>query len=532
MKTLFRSTLLVLSLFNALTLTAQVPTLNSYTSASAVLFLDFDGHTVTNTSWNVYGPFACAGSGLNNTQIAEIFNRVAEDYRPFNINITTDSTKYLAAPTNKRMRVVLTTSSSWYGSGAGGVSFVGSYTWADNTPCFVFTALLGYNTKYISEAASHEAGHTLGLYHQATYNSSCVLTSEYNYGTGSGETGWAPIMGVGYYKNSTTWFNGPNPYNGCTNSQKDLDIITSNGFSYRTDDFGETFQSAPDESFSNNQFNVNGMISTPTDKDMFKFTLATTQRFRLNADPTSVGSGDAGSNLDISVQLYNGTNSIGIYNPPSALNVSIDTTLNAGTYYMRIDGVGNAYTTEYGSLGSYSLLAQESPPIILPLRRLELHGTLNGDKHQFNWIIDADEQVTEQVLEISTDSRNFNAVTQPLNADRTFSYKPNVTVPAQYRLNVTFDNGHQYYSNIITLRQTGSSARPQLISNLIYSNKIAVSSPATYSYTIYDFNGKTISTGQLTNGLNTITTNTMTRGMYMIRFANSSEQWTDKFIRQ
>jgi hypothetical protein len=532
MKTLFRSTLLVLSLFNALALTAQVPNLNSFPSASAVLFLDFDGHTVSNTSWNVYGPFACAASGLNNTQITEIFNRVAEDYRPFNINITTDSTKYLAAPTNKRMRVVLTTSSSWYGSGAGGVSFVGSYTWADNTPCFVFTALLGYNTKYISEAASHEAGHTLGLYHQATYNSSCVLTSEYNYGTGSGETGWAPIMGVGYYKNITTWYNGPNPYNGCTNSQKDLDIITSNGFSYRTDDFGETFQSAPAQSFTNNQFTVNGMISTSADKDMLKFTLATTQRFRLNADPTNVGTGDAGSDLDIAVQLYNGTNSIGFYNPSSILNVAIDTTLNAGTYYVRIESVGNEYIPQYGSLGSYTITAQQSPPIILPLRRLELHGALNGDKHQFDWIIDADEQVTQQILEISTDGRNFAPVTQAANDVRSYIYKPNFTGTAQYRLNVTFDNDHQYYSNIITLRQTGSSARPQLVSNFIYTNSIAVNSPANYSYAIYDFNGNKISSGQLTNGLNIINTNTMTRGMYMIRFANSSEQWTDKFIRQ
>jgi len=532
MKNLFRSVLIVLSLISTQAATAQVPKLSSYPSASAVLFLDFDGHTVSNTSWNYNGPIYCGASGLDNTQITEIFNRVSEDYRPFNINVTTDSTKYLAAPANRRMRVILTISSSWYGSGAGGVSFVGSFTWGDNTPCFVFTALLGYNPKYLAEAASHEAGHSFGLYHQATYNSSCVLTSEYNYGTGSGETGWAPIMGVGYYKNITTWFDGPNPYGGCTGSQKDLDIITSNGFGYRTDDFGETFSSAPAQSFANDQFALNGMITTPTDKDMVKFTLAGTKRFRLNVDPTNVGSSDAGSDLDVSVQLYNGTTSIGTYNPPAALNVAIDTTLNAGTYYILVDGVGNASTSEYGSLGSYSILAQQSPPIVLPLRRLELHGELNGDKHQFDWIIDADEQVTQQVLEISTDGRNFNPVTHPLNVERTFIYKPNVTTTAQYRLNVTFDNGRQYYSNVVTLRQTGSSARPQLVSNFISTNSILVNSPANYSYTIYDFNGKALSKGQLTNGLNTVAAMGMTRGMYIIRFENNTEQWTDKFIKQ
>jgi hypothetical protein len=532
MKNLFRSTLMLLSLISSMAITAQVPKLSSYPSASAAIFLDFDGQTVTNTSWNYNGPIYCGASGLNNTQITEIFNRVAEDYRPFNINITTDSTKYWAAPANKRMRVIITVTSAWYGNGAGGVTFINSFSWGDNTPCFVFSALLGYNTKYISEASSHEAGHSLGLYHQATYDANCVKTSDYNYGTGSGETSWAPIMGVGYYKNSTTWYNGPNPY-GCNNFQADLDIINANGFGFRPDDFGETFAAATSKSFSNNQFSEAGMISTPTDRDMFKFTLASTQRFQLSATPTNVGTQDAGSNLDISVELFNGSQtSLGVYNPPAALNVTIDTTLNAGTYYMRIDGVGNAYTSEYGSLGSYSLLAQESPPATLPLRRLELHGSSNGDKHQFDWIIDADEQVTEQILEISTDGRNFSTVTQsPVNA-RSFVYKPNVTTAVQYRLNVTFDNGKQYYSNIVTLRTTGISLRPQLVSNFINGNSIVINSPGNYSYAIYDFTGKTIAKGQLTNGSNNINASGISAGIYMIRFVTGSEQWTDKLIRQ
>ncbi|MFM7671659.1 MAG: hypothetical protein ACKO6Q_03570 [Bacteroidota bacterium] len=106
---------------------AQVPALNSYPSASAVIFLDFDGHTVDGTGWNYNGPIFCAPAGMDNTKITSIFNRVSEDYRPFNVNITTDSTKFLAAPVNMRMRVVVTITSSWYGN-AGGVAFVGSFT--------------------------------------------------------------------------------------------------------------------------------------------------------------------------------------------------------------------------------------------------------------------------------------------------------------------------------------------------------------------------------------------------------------------
>ena len=98
MKNLFRFLCLATLVLLQCAVRAQVPVMSSYPSASAVLFLDFDGHTVTGTSWNYAGPIVCNGSGLDNTKIIEIFNRVAEDYRPFNLNVTTDSTKYLAAP--------------------------------------------------------------------------------------------------------------------------------------------------------------------------------------------------------------------------------------------------------------------------------------------------------------------------------------------------------------------------------------------------------------------------------------------------
>ena len=73
-----------------------------------------------------------------------------------------------------------------------------------------------------------------------------IKTSEYNSGPGTGEIGWAPIMGVGYYQNLTSWNNGPNSY-GCTNYQNDLDVITDviNGFTYRTDDHADNFAGQP-----------------------------------------------------------------------------------------------------------------------------------------------------------------------------------------------------------------------------------------------------------------------------------------------
>ena len=55
----------------------------------------------------------CEAAPLTDAQILEIFNRVSEDYRPFNVNITTDSVKFLAAPLTQRIRVIVTPTSSW-----------------------------------------------------------------------------------------------------------------------------------------------------------------------------------------------------------------------------------------------------------------------------------------------------------------------------------------------------------------------------------------------------------------------------------
>jgi hypothetical protein len=511
---------------------AQVPALSSYNAASAVLFLDFDGHTVDGTGWNSNGPIYCAPSGLDNTKITSIFNRVSEDYRPFNINITTDSTKFLAAPLNKRMRVIITTTSSWYGN-AGGVAFVGSFTWGDDTPCFVFSALLVNNEKYIAEAAAHEAGHSLGLYHQSAYDANCVKTSEYNGGIGTGEIAWAPIMGVGYYKNMTLWHNGANPY-GCNNLQNDLTILTSNnGFSYRTDDYTNNISLAPSQAFANNQFVVNGIVENTTDVDLIKFNLPVNARFQLDAIPYNVGTGNAGSDVDLQVSLYNSQKTlISTFNPGTLLSSVMDTTLSSGSWYLQVEGKGNEYAPDYASLGSYSLSGRYSIGAVLPLRQLKLQGQIIGDRHQLNWLIDADETIAEQVLEVSVDGRNFSALSSPPINTRTYSYQPNAAGILQYRMNVRFDQGETHYSNVIALSSDAGKDQPKLISNFLNGNTLSVSSPGNYDYALYDLNGKMLIRGQLSAGINNLPAGQLHSGMYLIRFSQGASQWTEKLVRQ
>jgi hypothetical protein len=529
MKRLAQTIIAVLLLCSTITGLAQVPVYNSYPSASATIYLDFDGHLVTGTSWNMNGDIPCNPSNLTSTQITEIFNRVAEDYRPFNVNITTDSTKYWSAPVYKRMRVIVTTSSSWYGS-AGGVSYLGSFIWGDNTPAFVFSALLNYNTKNVAEATSHELGHTLGLNHQASYDGNCNKLSEYNTGTGGGEIGWAPIMGSGYYRNMTLWNNGANPY-GCTSFQDDLAYITSNGFGYRTDDHSNNQGTATNAVFTGTQFNVNGVIERMSDNDLFRFDIPAFGNFHLDATPYNIGTGNAGTNLDMQVELLSGTTVLGTYNPATLVNATLDTMLNQGTYYLRVAGKGNIYAPEYASLGSYSLNGTFVSATILPVHKLELSGVTENNKHKFNWIIEADETITSQVLELSTNGRNFVAVGSFNNTSRAFTYTPSHTGTLYYRLKITLDNKQEQYSNVISLRSNIEKQKPALTTNII-RNQIQVNSPSVFEYSVADYNGRIVAKGKLVQGTNIINSGSFSNGMYIIRFSNESAEYSEKFIKQ
>jgi hypothetical protein len=168
----------------------------------------------------------------------------------------------------------------------------------------------------------------------------------------------------------------------------------------------------------------------------------------------------------------------------------------------------------------------------LPLRRLELHGESVGDKHKLNWLIDADEQVVEQIIELSTDGITFRPLTEPVFDARSFIYRPYLNGNIQYRMNVTFDNGRQYYSNVISLRQSGTIARPQLVSNVATGSTMVVTSPGSFEYGILDMQGKSIAKGKLTIGSNVIQLPSLVNGMYLIRFVNGAEKFTDKFVKQ
>lgn len=182
------------------------------------IYIDFDGTDVVSNYWYGGNYFFATPSGLSSQEIINIIDSVKQDFKIFPITITNDSSLFFSANVYKRQKLVVTQNNEWYGL-VGGTSYVGSITFGLDVPCFVFSKALNYSQKKIAEAISHEIGHTLGLYHQSSYDNNCNLLNEYNSGNGI----YAPIMGVSYTRQGIWWI-GSNSF-GCYSIQNDSNII-------------------------------------------------------------------------------------------------------------------------------------------------------------------------------------------------------------------------------------------------------------------------------------------------------------------
>ncbi len=509
------------------------PQLNSLPTAQATIYLDFDGQYVNASTWNGGTPINCAPAAMTDAQITEVFNRVAEDYRPFNINITTDENKFLAAPLNKRMRVIITPTSGWY-TGVGGVAYNGSFTWGDDTPCFVFSDRLANSSKYVAECCTHESGHSVGLSHQSSYNTNCALVATYNTGIGSGEIGWAPVMGNSYYKNVTGWNNGPTP-SGCALAQDNLSIITTqNGFTYRTDEHSDDINSNPTELAINNQIiSGNGVITTTTDKDAFKIILPVNGTLHLDALPFAASANLDGANLDVKIILYNAANqSIRTYDPLTLLSVTIDTLLPAGTYFMSLIGTGNVNLPAYGSLGSYNISGTFSPAGALPIREVALSGKIDKSQHILNWNIISDEPIKTLELQSSTDGRNFTTLTLPSVTTKSFIYTPSGKADMFYRLKATSVINQTVHSNIITLKSNAATQESAFKVSTLVRSDITVNATENYQYQLSDISGRVISKGNSTSGMSTINVSNNPNGLYIMQIISNSKRITERILKQ
>lgn len=373
--------------------------LHSKPGSKRTIYLDFDGHNVSGTLWNgeagnnlpsgVQPAMDLAGNGPTFTdqeklQIQDIFQRVAEDYAPFDVDVTTESpaaAKIDRAGAKDQVfgtRVVITSNSTAFnvicGGQCGGVAFIGVFnhftgkdgfpeSHAQLQPAFVFPAGLSNDPKNIAEATSHEVGHTLGLDHDGCTpgGANCPAPGGYY----KGHDMWAPIMGVGYDRPVSQWALSDYPgadLGGPTDSlQEDPDdvrTIKAFGAPARADEAGSSVAGAAAP--------PSGPAYITTRDDVDVLALGTCSgNVTVTANNAAVS-----PNLDIDLRLLDASGAlVDQDDPPSAfsgrdLASGLDATvtgasLPSGRYYARVDGAGRGAATtsytDYGSLGAYTL---------------------------------------------------------------------------------------------------------------------------------------------------------------------------------
>ena len=358
--------------------------LHSRPSATRVIYLDFDGYDLHDTAWNASGTPALtvpaytadgdpAFSNAELDVVQEVWARVAEDYAPFDIDVTTQDpgtaglARTSAGDTAYGARASITTDTSLRstisgcGGSCAGVAYIGTYDavmsggqYAEYyQPAFVLPSP-SYTAAFIAEIVSHEVGHNLGLSHDG-------LGSASYYQDGTGTKIWSPIMGAGYTP-LTQFSNGD--YAGATQTQDDFVVIGQNGPSLIADEYGGTTATA--DQLGAGDVSATGLIGSRTDVDTFQVTRACAGTMTATLTPAALG-----PDLDTRLRLLDSAGTaLAVSAPASArggtwspvltgMGASIVQDLAAGTYYLEVDGVGLDDTTlgysDYGSVGRYGL---------------------------------------------------------------------------------------------------------------------------------------------------------------------------------
>jgi hypothetical protein len=342
-----------------------VPAYSSRPGAPASLYLDFNGHF--EAQWGSYSnidtppydidgnPTAFSATELSNIQ--QIWSYVAEDFAPFNLNVTTVLPPSFA--NGVALRVAIGGNSAWAGGTYGGIAYIDAFTNSIVNTVYVFPANLGNGyPRYVADASSHESGHGFGLQHQSQWSGS-TKTAEYYSGPGDGT---APLMGNSYSATRSLWWYGTSSTS-ATSFQNDPAVIarTANGFGFRTDDHGNTAATAtPLTVAGTGAVSGSGVIEQMTDLDYFSFSTA------AGTITLTVDVAEPYRNLDARLELRDATgNLLASADPSTTFDATITYNGAAGSYRLVVASHGlssSATSSNYGfNVGQYTVTGTVVP---------------------------------------------------------------------------------------------------------------------------------------------------------------------------
>ena len=443
--------------------------LHSRPGAQRTIYLDFDGHVVSRTAWNrdadpirsgfYPGLSVDASAAFNDAErdiVQDVWQRVAEDYAAFEVDVTTEDpgtaalTRSAAADRVYGMRA-LVTADNWCGTGCLGVAYTDVFDLVGGAayqPAWAFSAEVDNDPIQIAESISHEVGHTLGLFHDGDNR------TEYFLGHGM----WSPIMGAGLGA-LTQWSRGE--YTRASETQDDIAVMARSGIPLRPDDHGALPTPLAGRTI--------GVIERRTDTDVFAVAPTCTGDLTVTATPA-----ERGPDLDIALTVTGPSGTSTVVDPPSGrsstfeptgLDATYSASVDAGTYLLTVDGVGarNPVTdgySDYGSLGGYRLTVDSPCLAALPPGAPSSVGTsVTGSQVTLRWqppLADGGSPVTGYVVR-----RGSQVVELPADARRhTFTgLAPATAYTVSVLARTTVDDGPEAGRTTTTLATRPSAAR-------------------------------------------------------------------------
>ena len=361
---------------------SEIPKLNSKINSTNIIYLCFVGGTVSGTEWNssiqTYTPLPFDQDGNTNTFstaeqnfIVQTWEKVADDYSIFDVNVTTVKPTAAQVATNKVVHVYITPSKDAYGNflpyapNAGGIAFYDVFGRPDYSK--YFSSVWVYNIWDADNCAytiSHEAAHNFGLAHDGTKQSE-YYTGHYGTTTTTNLTWWYPIMGFGSIGVSH-WSKGQ--YYNANNFEDDIGKIAFK-LGKRVDD---NVNFAQMNALVTGGYACSGSVDSETDSDAFEFK-ATNNTMSFSGYPKQ-----GFNNLGIKIELYDGSvllsTTQGHYDQKAL--ITYDKFVIGKTYRLVVSAgsTGNPLATSptgyvsYGSIGEYEIIqtGNTAPPTPTP----------------------------------------------------------------------------------------------------------------------------------------------------------------------
>lgn len=336
------------------TYSTTVPEFDSLTGATVSLYLDFDGQSGSD-DWGVYTANAFNLTGANDVvspaerlAIWNMWRVVAEDWRPFSVNVTTvapasvgDGIAWQAVVTSSAATIVNLSANTR------GAALPSSFAQSGSNIGFVFAPAFGDYGGGISGklvAAALEEGNE--------------VSRQFGVSLGLRNYGGTNPKPTGLMQNPDTGLNREIWSAGLTHSgeapivtQDDVAVITSslNGIVYRPDDYGDTIASASNLTAAG----ASGFISScMSDSDFFVFNAAQGDTtFRATVDGYT-------ADLNLQLRVYNLAGVLlASADPDDSLSADLTVYLPAlGNYILEVRSHGDP-----GEMGAYQVNYSTAP---------------------------------------------------------------------------------------------------------------------------------------------------------------------------